>query len=249
MTEPTAGTTESTPPADCPRPLPDPPEVVTAERALAFAETYEANRTYNRICTKDRFGLTPTTASEALHVEHRTAEGAYVFARQPFWYTEVRSEGDRSTEVHADGASSAVYFVGNGTYGRVTHRPGTVWRVDTYAPNGSDDSTGPEATRSIRLYNFGSEDRTVSVRFQYLNATTPVTVLNETLRVGAEDGFYFRDVAARPGRYRLAVTVGDGPTRTLRVSIPESGRWLPDVAAYVAPDGDLSLTLVPRDDR
>ncbi|PSQ17500.1 hypothetical protein BRD00_07290 [Halobacteriales archaeon QS_8_69_26] len=158
-----------------------------------------------------------------LRVERVTADGIFVFAQQPFWYDE------------ADGASSATYFVTNGSFARVGDDDISQRYPGTYAPN---DSGEVDQGQSIRLFNFAGDRTRVSVRLTVTDESTPETALNETYTVEGTSGIRLLQVASRPGNYTLTVTTDAGASDQLSLTVTDGP---PAIAVYVSPDGSLHV--------
>lgn len=221
--------TDTAPAADCPRESPQPPATVSEENAKSFAETAEAARAYNRICTYRSFGLGETTAPKRLAIDLRTDEGFYVFAQQPYYYSTSDSE--------ADGATSGVYLVGNGTSVRVSHYGAEQRSSETYAATGSSENV--RGGQDVRLYNFATEVRSLHVTLRYANASSPEIAYDESHSVAGVSGVRLLDVATRRGTYDLSVVDRSG--RRLTYSFALTADYPPAIAIYVGPDGEVDV--------
>lgn len=206
---------------DCHRDPPGHPDEVTANSAVEFAQRFESVAVYNDICSRAEFGLTATTATERATVEFVESGVFYVFVRQPYYYTSDGTE--------ADGASSGVYAVGDDGFVRVDHGGGDRSVVEPFESG---------ATRSVRttvrLYNFNSSGREVTVRLHQDNSSGSRS-WRKNVSVSGESG-RVTVLQLPPGSYSLTASVGDTRRRVqLTVERPVDG----DVAVYLGPDGRL----------
>lgn len=220
-------------PAECPRSYPSPPDSVTEQNAKSFAETYEAAVAHNQICHADDYGLEPTVASKELSAEMRTEDGVYVFARQPYHFSDAGGE--------ADGATSAVYFVGDGTAERVSHGDANQLRPEPFAAE--NDSANVGFGQEIRVFNFANQTQSLQVSLRYTNDSSAQVALNETYAVDGTTGIRLLEVANQSGNYTVAVSSDSGSEATRQFSLTES--YPAPVSVFVAPDGEVQIASKP----
>lgn len=216
-------------PAECPRSYPSPPDSVTEQNAKSFAETHEAAIAHNQICHADDYGLEPTVASKELTVEMRTDDGFYVFARQPYHFSDAGGE--------ADGYTSAVYFVGNDTAERVSHRDADQFRPETFTAE--NDSANVDYGQEIRVFNFADGTRSLQVSLRYTSDSPAQVALNETYAVDGTTGIRLLEVANQSGNYTVTVSSDSGSEATRQFTLTES--YPAPVSVFVAPDGDIQV--------
>ena len=216
-------------PAECPKSYPSLPDSVTEENAKSFAETYEAAVAHNQICHADDYGLEPTVASKELSIEMRTDDDVYVFAQQPYHFSDAGGE--------ADGATSAVYFVGDGTAERVSHGDADQLRPETFAAeNGSENV---DYGQEIRVFNFANQTQSLQVSLRYTSDSSARVALNETYSLAGTTGIRLLEVANQKGNYTVTVSTDSGSEATRRFTLTES--YPEPVSVFVAPDGDVQI--------
>ena len=220
----------TTPAENCPKDVPQPPATVSEETAKSFAETAEAARAYNKVCTYRSFGLGETTAGKRLAIEMRTDEGFYVFAQQPYYYS--------TRDVEADGATSGVYFVGNDTSVRVSHYGADQRWPDSYAAR--DSSENVQGGQEIRLYNFDAETHPLHVTLRYENDSATELAYNQSHSIVGVSGVRLLDVATREGTYTLSVVGRSGQQVTYSFTLTDEYPFA--IAVYVSPDGEVGVS-------
>lgn len=217
----------------CPKAFPDPPERVTADTAKEFARRHEEIFAYNFVCEEPEFGLSSTTASKEVAVEYETEAGIFVFAQQPMW-----SADDNSV---SDGATSAIYFVGNSTAVRVPYYGAEQLSVPTYtAPEGSGNAN---AVLGIRLFNFTEQERTLTISLDYTGGSSTETAFEETYSLPPTEGIRLLGVAERDGTYEL--TVDDGSDQSIIRQLRLGEEDANPVAVYIGPTGHIFIASVP----
>ena len=215
--------------AECPRSYPDPPDSVTEQTAKDFAESHEEAVAHNRVCRFDDYGLEPTVASKELSVEMRTDAGFYVFAQQPYHYSNAGGE--------ADGATSAIYRVGDGTAERVSHGDADQISPATFAAE--NDSANVGYGQEIRVFNFANETQSLRVSLRFTSDSDNQTALDETYAVDGTTGIRLLEVARQSGNYTVTVSSDSGSEATRRFTLTES--YPAPVSVFVAPDGEIQI--------
>lgn len=224
-------TEEPTQSPQCPKSYPDPPDSVTEQNAKTFAETYEATVAHNRICHTDDYGLEPTVASKELNVEMQTDDGFYVFAQQPYHFSDGSGE--------ADGATSAVYFVGDGTAERVSHGDADQISPATFAAE--NDSANVGYGQEIRVFNFANQTQSLQVSLRYTSSSQNQTALDESYSLAGTTGIRLLEATIRKGNYTITVSSDSGSEATRQFGLAE--RYPAPVSVFVAPDGDVQIAL------
>lgn len=217
----------------CPKPYPDPPADVTNQMAISYATGYEATVAYNRICDAGRYGLGESTASTEHYVVDRTDDAVVVFAQQAYYYSTASASGD--------GATSGVYYVSNGSAVRVPHYGATQLHPDTYAGSGNGETV--RGGQEIRVYNFASEPRNVTLLLRYVGDVRTAVAYSGEHDLEGRTGRRLFDVANRTGQYELVVRTGTGREASAEFTLSESSP--PAVVVYVTPDGRGRIARVP----
>lgn len=217
------GVSNSTP-TDCPEATPQPPAEVSEEAATEFAAAAEEIEAHNRVCDEDSFGLTGTTALKKLNVEMRTDNGFFVFAQQPWSVS--------TNEFHADGATSGVYFIGNGTAVRVSHYGAEQHSVEPYEATNTSENVrgGPD----VRLYNFASSPQSLRVILRHTDNSASEVAYNASHSIQGESGLQLSEVTTRTGTYEFSVESDSGQQATHTFTLSDTNP--PVMGIYVGPD-------------
>lgn len=219
----------------CPKPYPDPPTEVSNQTAISYATDYEATVAYNRICDAPKYGLGETTASTEHYVLDRTNGAIVVFAQQAYHYS--------TSSASADGATSGLYYVSNGSAVRVPHYGATHVDLDTYSGPASAETV--RGDQEVGVYNFAGEPRNVTITFRFVGGDPATVVYQDAHELDGRTGIRLFDVANRTGRYELVVRTDTGRETSAEFTISES--YPPPVVVYVTTDGQVRIARVPAE--
>lgn len=211
--------------------LPEPPQNLTNDTAVTFAEEYQRSLTYNQICSKEEYGLDDTTASSAVSLEFSTSDAKYIFAQQAFSYS--------TGQATADGAYSSVYRVSEGTFSRVQHYGAEQRPVETYSGPPTADSF--DRPLEFRLYNFANESRSASINLYYRNNSE--LAFHDRVDLDGTKGIQLTKVANRSGKYSLLVT---SESEQSRYEFNLADKTNNTVAIYIPPQGQPVIGRVPE---
>lgn len=128
------------------------------------------------------------------------------------------------------GRTSGVYFVGNGTYTRITaeHRD-----VDEYF-----HSENPDENSALDAYvlNFGDRDRRLRLTLTYLNRSPSEVVFNRSYSLSSGTGVVLAPVTMRIGTYDVTLAAGGEQITTERIQLTENRSS--DLLVVIGPDGE-----------
>lgn len=225
-------TTTSSSPTISPMSTPERPQELTAENVVQFASELAEARTHNRLLRDDAVSISVNCDSS---LRATSASGYYL-------ETVCGGYADYD-DLHVDlGVTPTAYFVGDEVR-RIDDSRTEIRSADSAfsSSNSSKNFVPPYQSAEVRVYNFDSSRREVSITVQYTDGSRNESVISGEYSVYRTKGLILDRITRKKGEYEVVIRLDDAKVGRYSWNVTNPSET-PVFSVYISREGDVLVS-------